>query len=110
MTEEYKYYRSVEGAVVQRYGQQTYIGVRRGGNQHQWSDKIVRLPMTEFTRFQREYTRAVKAGSLIELNSNAYIAQQKKIEAEEKKLAEATAKQKKLDAAAAKKMTAKKED
>ena len=91
----YRYFSSVEGHVVRRYGAYNqYIGVKlvpsgekevksllgpsaEGSFDWKWdTDKVVRISEKEFVRYGREYNRAVESGALIEKKErdfNSYI-------------------------------------
>ena len=74
----FKFFRSVEGKVVPRYGTATFIGVLRD-NKQGWvwdTATVVRVPEYEVTRYMREYRRALADGALVECSSADYDAQQ----------------------------------
>lgn len=67
MANEFKYYSSVYGRVVPRFGTSSYIGAVMGKDGFEWDEvKIVAIPMTEFARYRKEYTKNVKNGSIME--------------------------------------------
>ena len=64
----FRYFRSVEGMVVPRYGTATFIGVQRDQKQG-WiwdTSTIIRVPEYETTRYLKEYRRALADGALVE--------------------------------------------
>ena len=82
MTEiTFKFFRSVEGKVVPRYGTATFIGALRD-NKQGWvwdTTTVVRVPEYEVTRYMREYRRALADGALVECSSADYDAQQTEV-------------------------------
>lgn len=78
MTEiEFRYFKSVEGHIVPRYGTQTYIGARIDKAEGWvWTEDVKRIPTTEVTRYLREYNRALKDGAIVEVKRSDYDAQQ----------------------------------
>lgn len=64
----YRYFSSVEGHVVGRFGSTSFIGVRRGPDGWVWvTDDVYRIPIIEINRYVREYKRALADGSLKEV-------------------------------------------
>lgn len=96
--EEYKYVKSKEGRVVPRYGTGTLIGCKRKRpdkntkSGHIWSTDIVRIPMAEWIRYIKEYTRAVKDKSLILVKKEEWEKEEQVRQDKQKKEAEASAK------------------
>ncbi|MHC4736474.1 MAG: hypothetical protein ACYTDW_18745 [Planctomycetota bacterium] len=83
---KFKYFRSVKGHVVHRYGTDTLIGVTRGKEGHKWNtEKIVAIPEVEYLRHLKAYRRAVKSGALKESSKSAFEKQNKEQEAEANK-------------------------
>jgi hypothetical protein len=83
---KFKYFKSVEGHVVQRYGTDTYIGVARVNGKHVWNTKrAVAIPEVEYLRHLKAYNRAVKDKSIIVATKKEYEEQNKAQEAEAEK-------------------------
>jgi hypothetical protein len=64
----FRYFKSVEGRVVPRYGTTTFIGVQRD-QKVGWvwdTSAITRVPEYETTRYGKEYRRALSDGSMVE--------------------------------------------
>lgn len=67
---EFVYVKPVQGRLVPRYATlrsstTTYIGASRDGKKLVWTEgAIVRIPRAEWTRYLKEYTRAINEGSL----------------------------------------------
>ncbi len=95
----YRYFQSVPGCAVQRYGTASHIGAIRTPTGFKWSDEIVAVPTVECTRYIREYTQAVRAGELIEFSEQA--ARTIMVQHEDRRLAEQAAADEKRDAEAA---------
>jgi hypothetical protein len=75
----FRYFRSVEGKVVPRYGTATYIGAQRDQKMG-WvwdTSAVVRIPEYEVERFAREYRRALAEGAIIECARADYDAKEK---------------------------------
>jgi hypothetical protein len=80
---KFKYFRSVEGHVVDRYGTDRSIGVARVEGQHVWdTERVVAIPETEYLRHLKAYRRAVKSGALKVSTKAAYDKQNKAQEGE----------------------------
>jgi len=80
----FRYFRSVEGKVVPRYGTAIFIGVKRDKVQG-WvwnTDLVVRIPESETTRYLREYRRALEDGSMTECARVDYEAQNTEVRTE----------------------------
>ena len=77
-TTEFRYFSPVAGAVVPRYGSQSFIGVRRDPEQGWvWDlDAIVPVPTSQVDQYQREYRRALADGHLNEHTLAEYEASQ----------------------------------
>jgi hypothetical protein len=83
---KFKYFRSVKGHVVHRYGTDTLIGVTRGKDGHKWNtERVVAIPEVEYFRHLKAYRRAVKSGALKESTKSAFEKQNKAQGAETKK-------------------------
>ena len=86
---EFRYFQSVKGRAVLRYGTGTYIGAVREISGFRWSPKIVQIPKVECTRYVREDRDAVKNGDLIEFTELAakekMLADEREAEAEQHK-------------------------
>ncbi|MCP4674347.1 MAG: hypothetical protein GY854_02280 [Deltaproteobacteria bacterium] len=82
MANKFRYFSSVQGQVVQRYGTDTFIGVKRTANGWDWNDEsVVPIPETECSRYEREYQNAVRNGALkirTQKDYEAYLNQLKK--------------------------------
>jgi hypothetical protein len=66
---EFRYFRSVEGYVVPRYGTQSFIGVQRDravGWRWDTAD-VFAIPIADCKRYAREYRRALTTGALVEV-------------------------------------------
>lgn len=75
----FRYFRSVEGKVVPRYGTATYIGVQRDQKQG-WiwdTSAIILVPEYETTRYLKEYRRALADGALVECSRADFEALEK---------------------------------
>lgn len=75
----FRYFRSIEGMVVPRYGTATFIGVQRDQKQG-WiwdTNAIIRVPEYETTRYGKEYRRALADGALVECSKAEFDAQEK---------------------------------
>jgi hypothetical protein len=70
---KFRYFRSVEGSVVPRWGTPSFIGVRRVPSKGwEWNtEKVVSVPEYETIKYLREYNRALKDGSIIEVSKPA---------------------------------------
>lgn len=79
---EFIYFKSVPGRLVTRFGTRTLIGAEIIGSKVErekrlpmtqtdikWSDEPVAIPMSEYSRYRREYNRCVREGSLIEVQA-----------------------------------------
>lgn len=67
MTIELKYFSSVFGKAVPRFGTDGWIGAIRKKDGFIWDEsEITAVPMTEYRRYLREYTRVLKEGSILE--------------------------------------------
>lgn len=81
---EFVYVKPVEGHLVPRYttvamDSPTYIGATRKGKVITWNlDAVVRISVEEWTRYGREYRRALSAGSLTKVDESVYIEWVKK--------------------------------
>lgn len=64
---DFRYFRSVPGAAVLRYGTRSYIGCVRTMTGFVWTDEVIAIPALECRRFVREYRRALADKALIEL-------------------------------------------
>lgn len=65
-----RYFKSVKGHVVPRYGTDTMIGVVRFGNRWEWDlDKITAIPEDEIKRSGKAYRRALRDGSIVEVDA-----------------------------------------
>ncbi len=68
--DEFVYVKPVEGHLVPRYSTlrssaTTFIGAVRDGKTLKWTvDAVVRIPRAEWTRYLKEYQRALAEGSL----------------------------------------------
>jgi hypothetical protein len=79
----FRFFRSVEGKVVPRYGTATFIGVQRD-NKIGWiwdTTSVIRVPEYEVNRYMREYRRALSDGSLVECCKADYDAQEANVNA-----------------------------
>ena len=64
---EYRYFSSVKGHAVPRWGSEGFIGLKRTPNGWKWDERrVVRIPILEADRYHREYADAIKTGSLLE--------------------------------------------
>ena len=75
----FRYFRSVAGMVVPRYGTVSFIGAMRDKVQG-WvwdTDLVVRIPEFETTRYLREYRRALADGALVECSQADFEALEK---------------------------------
>jgi uridine phosphorylase len=75
MPEAAKYVSCKSGALVTRYGTRSYIGAvldMRTGESTFNEAEVVKLPLSEWNAYLKEYTRCVKAGVLIERDEKAY--------------------------------------
>lgn len=84
----FRYFKSVEGRVVPRFGQRSYIGCRRGPQGFAWSDQAVSIPAIEVVKYLREYNRALADGSLVEVSKAQYDKEQAGITAAKQAAAE----------------------
>jgi len=70
--QQFKYFSSVEGHIVTRFISlrspvAQYIGAKRIGKKITWNTKeVVAIPLQEFTKYRREFRRALRDGSLKE--------------------------------------------
>jgi len=65
----FRYFKSVHGRVVKRANTDTYIGCVRGPKGFVWdTDKVVPIPVTEVTRYLRDYEKAKRCGDLLEVD------------------------------------------
>jgi hypothetical protein len=70
---QFRYFRSVEGKVVGRFGKDSYIGVRRTKEGWDWNtEDVFAIPTEECRRYVREYKRALKSGALIEVTKKDF--------------------------------------
>jgi len=72
MSGEFKYIKSQHGFVVKRYGTNTYIGCTKTKTGFEWTDNIVRIPLAEWTRYIKEYSRSLNDGSLVESSEKEF--------------------------------------
>lgn len=76
---------SVEGNPVARYGTKVLIGAQRSGSKVTYQPKIIiPIPVAEFRRYHREYTRAIANGSLKQHDAKAWKSQQQTIQNKQK--------------------------
>ena len=70
----FRYFRSIVGHLVPRFGTRDFIGARRDPAEGvKWdTDAVVRIPETEYNRYLREYRRILAAGGLVEVTKTAY--------------------------------------
>jgi hypothetical protein len=62
-----RYFSSVEGAAVPRFGSRSFIGAVRTAKGFSWTpDAVVAVPDEETGRYLREYARVIRAGALRE--------------------------------------------
>lgn len=88
-----KYFSSVKGHAVSRYGTREFIGATRGKDGHVWdTDAVTAIPEAEYYRYLREYTRAIKSKSLKKRTKADY---DKAIKAQEDKTNKEVAERKK---------------
>jgi hypothetical protein len=73
----FRYFKSVEGMVVPRYGTATFIGVKRDKTVGWVWDtaRVVRIPESETVRYMKEYRRALADGAMVECLRADYDAQ-----------------------------------
>lgn len=70
---KFKYFSCKKGHVVPRFGTSSYIGTTRQVGGFTWDEsKIVAIPESEFTKYLREYRRAIKDGALIKRKESDY--------------------------------------
>jgi hypothetical protein len=81
---EFVFVKSVNGRLVPRYStlqssSTTYIGASRDGRKLVWTeDAVVRIPLPEWTRYLKEYERALREGSLKKASAADFAAWEKK--------------------------------
>ena len=63
-----RYFKSIHGKVVPRFGTERFIGCKHNGKDWEWSDKLVSIPASECDAYLVEYKRAIKTKTLIECN------------------------------------------
>ena len=88
----FRYFKSVDGRAVPRFGQRSYIGCRRGPDGFVWIDRAVSIPTLEVVKYLREYNRALADGSLVEVSKEQYDKEQADITAAEQATAPKQAK------------------
>ena len=76
---EFKYFGAVKGRPVSRYGSSGFIAARlvKGVGHVMDTNRVVRIPYSDYRAFARAYDRAVRDGSLIvktEDDYNKYLA------------------------------------
>ena|GEM_PF-2634085 len=73
----FRYFRSVEGMIVPRYGTTTFIGAKRDKTVGWVWDtaRVVRIPESETVRYMKEYRRALADGAMVECLRADYDAQ-----------------------------------
>jgi hypothetical protein len=70
-TIKFRYFKSVEGKVVQRYGTERFIGCKYIDGDWKWkTDRVVSIPETECNQYKMEYDRAIKERSILECNES----------------------------------------
>ena len=88
---KFKYFSCVKGVVVQRFGTDTFIGVRKTSKGWVWNEeRVIRLPENEVTRYIREYNNAIKAEALVERTEKDFDDYWKKVEEEAEKNAKSS--------------------
>ncbi len=98
---EFRYFSSVQGRVVPRYGTDTFIGVKRTSSGWGWDEeRVVAIPAAECSRFGREYQNAVRLRALKVRTREDYDAYLKKVAEQEKERAQAAEAAKKAAEAA----------
>ena len=73
----FRYFKSVEGMIVPRYGTSTFIGAKRDKTVG-WiwdTTRVVRIPESETVRYMKEYRRALADGAMVECSRTDYDAQ-----------------------------------
>ncbi len=90
---EFRYFSSVQGRVVPRYGTDTFIGVKRTPSGWEWDEeRVVAIPAAECSRFGREYQNAVRLKALKKRTRedyDAYLKRLDELETERKRAAAA---------------------
>jgi|SRR6187551_177323 len=78
----------VEGSLVTRYGTRTFIGAERRTLEPNVVDyhpeQIVAIPHDEFRKYRREYTRALRDGSLVQRTADEWQRQNRQDQPTEK--------------------------
>ncbi len=78
---QYRYFSSVKGHVVQRYGTGVHVGVVRAAGGWEWDeDEVVAIPETECCKYEREYQNAVRHKALQKRSQDDYDAYVRKQE------------------------------
>ena len=97
MADDFAFYVScVEGHPVSRYGGVGYIGAERSAEGLTfYPERVIAFTVAEISRFRREYSRAIAAGSLRERTKADYVAASRPAESAEKKSPKAKASAKK---------------
>jgi hypothetical protein len=76
--DNFRYFSSVEGRAVQRFGSKGFVGAKRTIDGHEWDvNCIVAISLGELARYGREYGRALAEGSLVERTAKEFAAQSK---------------------------------
>ena len=107
--QKYIYVKPVEGRVVPRYGTGSFIGhsYSAGVGYVIHDGEITALPEIHYKRYGKEYNRAIRDGSLVQVSQDEYdaslYAQEAKSEAEAKAAKKAKSKSKPAKGAAKKK-------
>lgn len=64
---EFRYFSSVKGAAVPRFGSTSFIGAARTPRGFAWNlDAVVAVPVEEVNRYLREYNRVLRSDALRE--------------------------------------------
>lgn len=92
MSENFKYFSSVFGKVVPRFGTDVYIGCKRTNTGFEWDEKkVVCIPESEIVRYHREYTRVIKEGSIVKRTKTDYDASIGRVSSKEEDTAKSAA-------------------
>lgn len=76
-----RYFTVKDGALVTRFGTNTYLGAtvglvekgeRKGETELKWTGDVIALPESELNKYLREYNQLLEEGSLIESDEAAY--------------------------------------